>query len=194
MGDFAADTEVSGGRGRYDATLSADWRIWGPNGGCLAAIALRAAGRATRLPRPVSFSCHFLSVAEFGEVEIDVVPLRTGRRTASLRVSVRQGERSVLEAIVWAADHLDGLVHVDARAPEVPPPESLRPIEDTLSLDELASFYPFWSNSDWLLCDAHSPIAREGLVATDARVWSAGGRLLASGGSQLLCRPVPAAT
>jgi hypothetical protein len=45
MGDFERDTRVEGGGGRYRATLSEDWRIWGPNGGYLAAIALRAVGR-----------------------------------------------------------------------------------------------------------------------------------------------------
>lgn len=43
MGDFEIDTALAGGNGRYVAHLSEDWEIWGPNGGYLAAIALRAA-------------------------------------------------------------------------------------------------------------------------------------------------------
>jgi acyl-CoA thioesterase len=46
---------------------------------------------------------------------------------------------------------------------------------------------------EWLLCDAISPVAADGLVGGRAAVWSAGGVLLASGASQLLCRPAPAA-
>ena len=72
MGDFALDTAVEGGDGRYRGILSEDWRIWGPNGGYVAAVALRAAGAATHLTRPASFACQFLSVAEFGAIDIDV--------------------------------------------------------------------------------------------------------------------------
>jgi acyl-CoA thioesterase-2 len=45
MGDLAADTRVEQvGNGRYGAHLSSEWEIWGPMGGYVAAIALRAAG------------------------------------------------------------------------------------------------------------------------------------------------------
>jgi acyl-CoA thioesterase len=33
-------------------------------------------------------------------------------------------------------------------------------------------------------------VARDGLVASAGSVWSAGGQLLASGGQQMLCRPM----
>ena len=45
MGDFDIDTRVEGSGGRYRANISREWEIWGPNGGYVAAIALRAAGR-----------------------------------------------------------------------------------------------------------------------------------------------------
>ena len=45
MGDLAADTAVEPlGDGRYRASVSRDWEIWGPMGGYIASIALRAAG------------------------------------------------------------------------------------------------------------------------------------------------------
>jgi hypothetical protein len=40
---------------RYRAELVPDWRTWGPLGGYVAAIALRAAGMATSFDRPASF-------------------------------------------------------------------------------------------------------------------------------------------
>ena len=46
MGDFELDTRLEGVEpeaGRFRAHLSRDWEIWGPNGGYVAAIALRAA-------------------------------------------------------------------------------------------------------------------------------------------------------
>jgi len=44
MGNLADDTEVSGADDHYVARLSRDWEIWGPNGGYLASVAIRAAG------------------------------------------------------------------------------------------------------------------------------------------------------
>jgi len=45
VGDRFLDTALEGGDGRYRAHLSPDWAIRGPNGGYLAVIAVRAAGR-----------------------------------------------------------------------------------------------------------------------------------------------------
>lgn len=277
VGDFGVDTQVEGDDGAYRATLSEDWRIWGPNGGYVAAIALRAAGAATHLPRPASFAGHFLSVADFGVVDLEVVPLRESKRAASLRVSMRQGDRRILEAIVWATDRVPGLDYVDISMPDVPQPEALQPVTDFLPPEVFENRYSFWNNFEerwtvpwvpwaereagpavchewlrfqpkatfpgdpfldaarsllvidtmgwpaacqtqsgdmeyiapsldvavrfhdeapdepWLLCEAMAPIAKTGLVGTDVRTWAPDGRLLASGGSQLFCRPAPQA-
>jgi hypothetical protein len=49
MGDIEEQTAVrSVGEGRYTADVHQDWEIWGPCGGYVAAIALRAAGRGER--------------------------------------------------------------------------------------------------------------------------------------------------
>ena len=72
MADFVADTAIepiAGEPDRYRAVLSPKWAVWGPNGGYLAAIALRAAMARSRAPRPASFQCHFLAVGEFAPVE-----------------------------------------------------------------------------------------------------------------------------
>ena len=53
-------------------SLHADWEIWGPCGGYVAAVALRAAGAESGQARPASFYCHYLSVAAFGPVDVDV--------------------------------------------------------------------------------------------------------------------------
>jgi acyl-CoA thioesterase II len=276
MGDFAADTAVDGDEGRYRARLSRDWEIWGPNGGYVAAIALRAAGRATSLPRPASFAGHFLSVAAFGAVDLTVTPLRTSSRAASVRVTMTQGGRPILEAIVWVIAETAGLAHDVATMPAVPAPDRLRPIEELVPPEARANRYRFWDNfearpidfvpwaerrageplwrewyryrpratfddpfvdaaralllidtmvwpaacraydpdqrayiapsldvtaefhrldpaSEWLLCDAAAPVAADGLIGGQSRIWSADGRLLASGSAHLLCRPAPSA-
>lgn len=279
MGDLSVDTAVHGGDGRYEATLSADWEIWGPNGGYVAAVALRAAGAHTRLPLPASLACHFLGVADFGTVTVDVETLRSGRRAESLRVSMVQDGRRILDGLVWAVDDgLDGLEHDDAPCPAGPGPDGLpsadelrvrsgappaehrffvnleqRPLEwvddwehrpagepvlrswyrlrpaacfddnwvdagrlviavDTFqwpaatrghaggslrhiapSLDLSCRFHRLADarRAEWLLVEARSPAAAGGLVGGTAAVWDESGRLLASGGQQMLCRPAP---
>ncbi len=75
MGDIRAQTAVEPvGAGRYTATVHGGWEIWGPCGGYVAAIALRAAGAESDLVRPSSFFCHYLSVAAFAPVDLIVIP------------------------------------------------------------------------------------------------------------------------
>ncbi|MDX2170177.1 MAG: thioesterase family protein [Deltaproteobacteria bacterium] len=147
MGDFGEQTAVEGGDGRFTARLSPDWEIWGPNGGYVAAIALRAAGAGTPLRRPASFSAHFLSVAEFGQVELSVTTLRAARRAASLRVAMTQQERPILEALVWVVDDaLAGLAHDDTAKPDVPAPDRLRSIEELVPEADRRQRFKFWDN------------------------------------------------
>ena len=58
------------------------------------------------------------------------------------------------------------------------------------SLDVTARFHARAPETPWLLAECSSPVARDGLVASAGSVWSAGGQLLASGGQQMLCRPM----
>ncbi|MCG8589590.1 MAG: thioesterase family protein [Proteobacteria bacterium] len=275
MGDLERDTRLQpeaadADSKRFRVALSSDWEIWGPNGGYLAVIALRAAGCVARIPRPVSYSGHFLSVARFDEVELVVTPLRLGRRSESLRVSMQQAGKPVLEAIVRTAAEGPGLVHEFGERPSAPGPDGLR-AWDELSND--GPGYPFWQNlearpttvpdltgprqprdpailewyrfrptpcfedpfvdagrslllldtmswpaacgphvnepftapnldvtawfhrsapdSEWLLVDHRSPTAGAGTMGTQGEVWSQDGRLVATGGAQLLCVPTP---
>jgi acyl-CoA thioesterase-2 len=145
MGDFEVDTAIEGEAGRYHAVLSEDWDIWGPNGGYLATIALRAAGREAQVQRPSSFSAHFLSVARFAPVDVEVEVLRRGRSTESFRVSVSQQGKPIIVAMVRTAAEGPGLEHDVARAPEVPDPETLASTEE-LRDPEWGAPYPFWQN------------------------------------------------
>jgi acyl-CoA thioesterase len=268
VGDLDADTRLSGREGRYTASLSPDWKIWGPNGGYVAAIALRAAMAKSRLPRPASFQCHFLSVGEFAPVDLRVQSLGGGKRAESLRVDVLQQERLLLAANVWMVD--DGLLgyeHDFGAAPEVAGPAALRGYQE-LAGEEYAQWYPIWRSiegrplrwreppgrpewrswlrftetpipdrqadalrqlfwldfpgwnaaisahswpfrylapnldltvqfhrfrpeAEWILADGFVPLARDGLVAGVARLWSEQGELLATGSSKHVCRRNP---
>jgi acyl-CoA thioesterase-2 len=58
------------------------------------------------------------------------------------------------------------------------------------SLDLYASFQYPGVTSEWLLIDAHSPVAQGGLLSWTSRVWSREFRLIASGGGQAVFRHV----
>jgi acyl-CoA thioesterase II len=276
MGNLADDTAVHGGDGRWTGAFSADWEIWGPNGGYVAAVALRAAGAHTDLPRPASLLCHYLGVGRFDAVDIETTTLRRAKRAESVRVAITQEGQPIAEALVWCvADELAGLEHDVTQMPDVAPPGELKPMDELLgpdaprppfsfgrnfqqrptawmpfdeweqrdvldpsvrtwmryqpqatfddpfvdaartvilldtyqwpaacgayragtmeyqapSLDLAVWFHELDPTSEWLLVDAHSPLARDGLVAGHARIWSEAGGLLASGGQQMLCRP-----
>jgi acyl-CoA thioesterase II len=273
MGDLERDTRLSGEGGRYTITLSEDWRIFGPNGGYMAAVALRAAGMEAAIKRPASVSCHFISVPKFEPVDVEIRAYQKGRRAESFHVAMTQQGKPVLQAIVRTAAHGPGVEHDFTRMPEAPPPESLKsfleiwegPVEDIpfwrnidsriiyaerinaedsshdpnllewyrfqptatfddpfvdacrmvilmdtftwpaganphprnsrehigVNLDVVAWFHDSTHDAEWLLCDYESPIARDGLVSGNGRVWSEDGRLLASGGAQVLCLPDP---
>lgn len=118
MGDLEVDTRVEGENGRYRGCISRDWEIWGPNGGYVAAIALRAASREAAIKRPASFSGHFLGVARFEPVDLEVTPLQRGRRAESIHVVMRQDDRPILQAIVRTA--IDGPGLVQRRRPHAP--------------------------------------------------------------------------
>ena len=58
------------------------------------------------------------------------------------------------------------------------------------TLDLSVAFHQPAVGEEWLLCDGEAPLSTGGLFGWTARVWSAGGGLLASGGGQCLYRRV----
>jgi acyl-CoA thioesterase len=146
VGDLGTDSAVSGQDGRYQATLSDSWEIWGPQGGYVAAVALRAAGAESPFPHPASFICHYLRVAEFGPCEIRVVSLRQAKRAESLRVTVEQNGIPVLEGLVWTVAELTGIDHDAAPMPQVPPPEDVESWDTYWPGGEPP--FPFWRSFD----------------------------------------------
>ena len=61
------------------------------------------------------------------------------------------------------------------------------------SLDLYVAFHDPQPQAEWLLSDGYAPVAVSGLMGWNGRLWSPDGRLVASGGGQLLCRRVPQA-
>lgn len=136
-------THLEGEGGRYSIRLSDAWEIWGPSGGYLAAIALRAAGRCAEIARPASFYCHFLSSPAFDEVELTVQVLRHGRRSESISVQMTQGGEPVLQALVRTAAEAPGYRHQEPVPPDVTPPAESPPLHRTRDGKPL---FNFWNN------------------------------------------------
>jgi len=147
---------------RYLAALSPEWEILGPNGGYVAAIALRAAGTTSRFDRPASLAGHFLAVANFDQVDIDVKTLRSSRRAESMKVVISQGERPIFVGLVWSTDHLAGVDYTDALPPDAPNPEGLPSLLELRAAAGLGPLGSFWQNLDarpvaWVHDDRRSP-------------------------------------
>ena len=275
MGDLGRDTAVLGGDGRYTCTLSRDWEIWGPMGGYVAAVALRAAGAHSRFPRPASLVGHFLGVAGFDEVQLTTTTRRAASRAESIAVSMTQGGRPIFDALVWSvAEGVAGLEHDRSRLGDIGAPEEYpttaehlarvgerpnppfafwnnfesRPLTWIDNWEDREPGEPVWESweryvvepdpSDLYLCAARllvlvdvgswpgvtrlhvdtkglyapsldlacefhriapgvaplfvrgeAPSGADGLLGTHQQVWSPDRELLASGVSQLLCRP-----
>jgi acyl-CoA thioesterase len=151
MGDFALDTALTRiGDGEWSRVVHPDWVIWGPNGGYMAALALRAAGEIAQRARPANVTIHFLGVASLDEpVVITASPQRTARNATSLRVDIAQAGKPMLAAMVWAVDPgLPGLRHGFAQPPDVPHWRDSPTVQERFAAAglEYTSSYSFWNN------------------------------------------------
>lgn len=150
MGALQTDTVLRADGGRLLADLSRDWEIWGPNGGYLSAIALRAAGTAAPADhRPATLSVQYLGVAAFGEAEAVVEPVKQGRSAWLLNVSLRQGDRAFLQAQVWTTNRAKGPQVREAAPPAIPPPAELKTFAEHVTAHYGPEAPPppkFWAN------------------------------------------------
>lgn len=143
--DLEHATRIEGANGSYAARLSKDWEIWGPNGGYLATIALRAAGELAKIQRPASFYCHFLSSPAFEPVALEVNILKQGRRAESLTVAMTQAGKPILQALVKTAVDAPGYNHQHPPVPVVPPPDALKSFDQLFPASRVGPF-AFWNN------------------------------------------------
>jgi acyl-CoA thioesterase len=150
MGDLEVDTRIEGGDGRWTATLDPGWAIWGPCGGYIAAVLLRAAGAHSAFPRPATLSVSFLGVARFEPVDLVAETLQAGRRSQAMRVSMTQDGRPISHATVWTVaedDGREGIAYDWTEPPEVPGPDAVPSFDDLRPDGEPATF-PFWDNME----------------------------------------------
>ena len=144
MGDFGEDTAITGSDGQYRAHISQDWEIWGPMGGYVAAIALRAGAAEVPAPfEPASFTCQFISIAKFEPVDIAVEIRRRSRRAAAVSVRITQDAAPILDAQMWFTIPGDVVQYDYSKAHRYGAPEDHRPISEYTFEP---SVFPFWEN------------------------------------------------
>lgn len=143
VGNFERDTRPVGADGRYAVHLSSDWAVWGPNGGYVAAIALRAMAMHGALPRPAAFHCQFLKAGRFDAAQVIVERTRAGKRSEALRARLVQDGEDLLIASLWLAENgMDGLAHDVARPPDVPRPAALKNYAQLF--ENYDEWHPYW--------------------------------------------------
>ncbi|MFI5952631.1 acyl-CoA thioesterase [Cryptosporangium sp. NPDC051539] len=141
-------TPLGGGRFRGESDTVA---LPQPFGGALVGQSIVAAGRTLPGDRAVhSIRTTFLRAGVVGKpVELDVTPLRDGRRVSVLEVSVRQDARELCRSTVSAsADRPGGISHTSAPA-AVPGPSSSPSLAE-LAVDDggLGEFWDGFSAVD----------------------------------------------
>jgi acyl-CoA thioesterase len=139
------------GTGDYRAFLDDSWNLRPlPQGGIVAAIALRAMGQELDDPSQTLRTMHTLFVGQVahGELEIEVEVLRRGRSMSHLRAHVRNVGASSghITTAVFGAQR-DGFAFTELRRPEVAPPDECRSFREPPP-PGVAAFAPnpFWSS------------------------------------------------
>ncbi len=130
---FVHDTAIGESSDHARIALRSAWDAIGPNGGFLAALALRAAGNAAELERPIAIHTTFLRPPTHGEVVLSSRLLRRSRRSEAIEVAVEQDSELVTTSLVRTMSSRDGIEH-DYRTtcPAPDGPESFRDLVDLL--------------------------------------------------------------
>ena len=89
------------GDGEYSAIPSKSWEVWGPNGGYLCALLMKAVGEEAQGTVPVSFMGQYLRSPKFDTVQINVECIKRGKVTSAYDVCMLQNEKIMMRATVW---------------------------------------------------------------------------------------------
>jgi acyl-CoA thioesterase len=130
---FDAETAVTrGDSGTFTANIEPSWWVaFGPNGGYLAAIVLRAMREALRDDawQPTSLTLHYPAAPAAGDCRISTHVERKGRSLATLSARLTQGDRVCVLALgAFSLPRASGVTFAERTMPTVPPPEQLAPM------------------------------------------------------------------
>lgn len=132
---------------RIDGQVQLDpgWTIWGPAGGYIAAIALRAAGeQAPAGHRPLTLTGQFVRIAKPGALAVAVEPIKIGN-SALFGVTLSQAGKPVFLAQIWTSGRAMASHPVQPVMPAVPPPQALRD-QAEMAAERGISLIGFWDN------------------------------------------------
>lgn len=145
MAGLIAATTLVPTAGGYLVNLDPGWDIWGPAGGYIAAIALRACGKHAAIGhRPVTLLGQFVRVAKPGALTVQVDQMKQGGN-ALFAITLTQAEQPVVLAQVWTTARNDASLSVQPTMPDVPAPHALRG-QDELVAERGVQQMAFWSN------------------------------------------------
>ncbi len=134
MGNFATDTAVQPtGDGTFSCEIGADWWVVaGPNGGYLAAIAVRALEAGLEVgDRPLrSLTMHYMRAPQAGPATVEVVTERQGRSVTFARLRMLQDGRPFATGLAVLARGGESMTLAAAGAPDVPPPQAIAALAD----------------------------------------------------------------
>lgn len=145
MAGLMSATALESTGGQFGMMLDPGWNIWGPAGGYIAAIALRAVREhAAAEHRPLTLSGQFVRVAKPGLIEVTVDTVKQGT-TALYAVTLAQDGRPIFLAQVWTSARSETSLPVSPLKPDVPPPHSLRG-QDEIVAERGINQIAFWQN------------------------------------------------
>lgn len=143
MSKFDRDTSVNEIEpGVFEGHVNRDWWIvFGPNGGFLAAMIVKAMGAAvddhSRTPR--SLTIHYTAAPAQGSVRIRTTIERAGRSLTTVSARMEQGERLIALAIgAFSRERLPAVEFDEVPAPAIPPPEDVPVAEPRAGLPPFA--------------------------------------------------------
>jgi acyl-CoA thioesterase len=138
--------------GRFTTSVSDTWRLaMAPQGGIVAAVAVRAMERVLRQPEQTlrTLTAMFAGVVQGGPVEVDVQVLRRGRSMSQLTATVRNPDAPAgLTAIAAFGASRRGFDFTELVMPDGPGPEGLRgyrdPLPEGVDFEFDGDPFPFW--------------------------------------------------
>src|SRR3954454_21401403 len=143
MSKFERDTSVREvDAGVFEGVVNRDWWIvFGPNGGFLAAMLVKAMGAAVeddaRMAR--SLTIHYTAAPAEGPVRIRTTVERAGRSLTTVTARMEQEGRLIALAIgAFSRTRRAEIEFDDAPAPDVPPPEAVPVVEPRPELPPFA--------------------------------------------------------
>lgn len=147
IGTLTEATRLNATNDGFVVELDPAWEGWGPAGGYLVAIALRAVGLSVpEGHRPVSLSAQFLSKGEPGAAVVRVAIRKPGG-SSQVNVSLWQSERCFFQAQIWTTARAFGPNEIRLAIPDVPAATELETLDAHFS--RLGrKLVTFWANLD----------------------------------------------